>query len=90
MVQEKQIILDYVRRLFSNRHFSYCKYPEDDCTCERINITDTTDLISAGYIDSFNIVVMEVMIERTFKIKLNNITAEDFRTVNNMVKLIKR
>ena len=76
MEEEKQIILEYVKRLFN----------EDD----RADITDTTDLISEGYIDSFNMVVMQVMIEKTFKIKLKNITTEDFRTVDNMTKLIKR
>jgi len=89
-LEATQIILEYVRKIFSNRHFSYCKFPEDDCTCERVDITESTDLIKAGYIDSFNIVVFAVMIEKTFNTKIPEVmmTQDNFRTVKRMAELV--
>lgn len=90
-MEAKKEIISKVRRIFANKHFSYCKFPEEKCTCERAEINEDTDLIEAGYVDSFNVVVLQAMIERIFKIKLSDkLTPEDFRTVNDMIKLIER
>jgi len=90
---EKKIILNYIKKHFGSNqgHYSYCMFPEEDCSCKRIsNVTYETSLIRGGYIDSFSMVVVLVFLEETFNVKIPNsrATADNFDTVNSMVKLL--
>jgi len=97
----KDIILKYVIEQFGNntskekrvKHYSYCLFPEEDCTCKDLmEISYDTSLISGGYIDSFSMVVVLIFIEKTFNVKIPDVeaTPENFDTVNKMVNLIKK
>ena len=89
----KDKILQYIKDKFGSKtnHYSYCNFPEAECSCKNIdNIDENTGLISGGYIDSFSMVVVLVWLERTFKIKIPEklATADNFDTVSKIVKLI--
>lgn len=97
----KDVILKYIIEQFGEKktdkprgnHYSYCKFPEEECCCKDLNeITYDTSLISGGFIDSFSMVVVLIFIEKTFNVKIpdKEATPENFDTVNNMVNLIKK
>lgn len=97
----KDIILKYIIEQFGDntskeqrtKHYSYCKFPEEKCTCEDLNeITYNTSLISGGYIDSFSMVVVLVFLEKTFDVKIpdKEATPNNFDTVNKMVELVNK
>jgi len=87
----KDIILNYITMEYGNtKHFSSCKFPEEDCSCNLDKITYDTQLISGGYIDSFSMVSVLVFIEKTFGVEIPDAdaTADNFNTVNKIVELI--
>ena len=95
----KDIILNYIIAEYGEnaskehriKHYSYCLFPEEECTCKDLNkISCDTSLISGGYIDSFSMVGVLVFIERTFNVKIpeKEATPNNFDTVNKMVELI--
>jgi acyl carrier protein len=97
----KDIILKYVIEQFGSNipkeerksHYSYCMFPEEDCTCKDLNeITYDTSLISGGYIDSFSMVVVLVFLQKTFNVKIPDKEAppSNFDTVNKMVELVNK
>ena len=72
-------------------HFSYCRYPDQPCTCRDITtITPDTLLISDGYIDSMGVISLVVSLEREFDITIENrdIVLGNFETVNKITNLI--
>lgn len=74
-------------------HYSYCRFPEDDCTCKDLQeITQDTSLIRGGYMDSFEMVTVLVFIEAKFGVIIpdKEATADNFDTVRKIVELIKR
>lgn len=88
----KDKILKHIKEQFGKNHYSYCRFPECDCTCKNINnIDENTGLISGGYLDSFSMIVVLVWIEKTFNVKIPEklATAENFDTVNKIAELIK-
>ena len=101
LLNVKDIILKYIIDHFGNKgtretrtsHYSYCSFPEGECTCKDLNeITYDTSLISGGYIDSFSMVVVLIFLEKKFKIKIPDIdaTPANFDTVNKMVDLVNK
>ena len=94
----EDIILEYIKEQFGEKssmigkHYSYCRFPEDDCTCKFIdnNITYDTPLINGGYVDSFSMVVVLLFLEDTFNIKIadNDTMPANFNTVNIMKDLV--
>jgi acyl carrier protein len=95
----RDIILKYINDEFGETskkggsHFSYCLYPEEECTCKKIKYIDfDTSLIRGGYIDSFSLMVVLVFLQKTFNIKIpeKEILVNNFDTINNMVDLITR
>lgn len=96
----KDIILKYITEQFSEsngdryKHFSYCKFPEEDCCCRVLDdtiFTYDTDLITDGYIDSFSTLFLVVFLEKTFNIKIPDImiNQNNFNTINRIVELVK-
>jgi acyl carrier protein len=97
----KDIILKYIIEQFSDntpkeirtKHYSYCMFPEEECTCKDLKeITYDTSLISGGYIDSFSMVVVLAFLEKTFNIKIpdKEATPNNFDTVNKMMVLVNK
>jgi acyl carrier protein len=97
----KDIILNHVISEYGEnkpkeqrtKHYSYCMFPEEECTCKDLNeITYDTQLISGGYIDSFSMVFTLVFLQKTFNIKIDDKDALpiNFNTVNNMAELVKK
>lgn len=92
----KQDILDYIKENFgedASKHYPYCKFPEEECTCRHLKNADyDTELITGGYIDSFSMVEVLVFIEATFGIKIPNkeATPESFNSVNKMYELVEK
>jgi acyl carrier protein len=97
----KDIILKYIIQQFGDKspkevrvkHYSYCMFPEDKCSCKDLNeITYDTSLISGGYIDSFSMVVVLVFLQKTFNVRIpdKDATPNNFDTVNKMVELVKK
>jgi acyl carrier protein len=93
----KEIIKKYILQEFGSDnhefHFSYCMYPEGQCTCKRlINIDYDTPLITGGIIDSFSMVQVLVFIEKTFDVKIpdKESTPANFDSVNKITALINR
>jgi len=97
----KNIILKYVIEQFGDdtpkekriRHYSYCLFPEEECTCRDLNqIEFDTSLIRGGYIDSFSMVVVLLFLEETFNIKISDMDAvpDNFDSVNKMVELVMK
>jgi acyl carrier protein len=95
----KDLLLKYIidkfgsDRLIEDRtqHYSYCSFPELDCSCKDLNdINEDTSLITGGYIDSFSMVSVLIYIEKTFNVKISgkDATPANFDTVNKMVQLI--
>ena len=74
----KKIIIDYVKK----------EYLDEDSSEV---ITETTQLISSGIVDSFSMVSLKLFLEKKFNIKIpdEKATPEAFDSVNNMMKLIK-
>lgn len=86
-------ILKYIISCFSNksRHYSYCMFPEKECTCKSIKgITYDTSLINGGFIDSFSMVIILVFVEKEFNVKIPDRMAipENFDSVDKIVSLI--
>lgn len=74
-------------------HFSYCSYPFEDCSCERLeNIDYDTSLITGGYLDSFSMVNVLVFLEKEFKVDIPDVeaTPDNFNTINKMVELVNK
>jgi len=97
----KDIILKYIIQQFGedkskesrSHHYSYCMFPEEECTCKYLNeITYDTSLISSGYIDSFSMVVVLIFLEKTFNVKIpdKEATPSNFDTVDKMVELVNK
>lgn len=75
------------------KHYSYCLYPAEDCTCNDLNEIDyDTQLINGGYIDSFSMVSVRLFLEETFDIETPDIdaTPSNFNTINKMADLVKK
>jgi D-alanine--poly(phosphoribitol) ligase subunit 2 len=97
----KDVILQYIIKEFGSKspsefrvkHYSYCMFPEDDCTCKDLNeIEYDTQLINGGYMDSFSMVSVLVFLEEMFNVKIPDIEASpsNFNTVNKMVELVTK
>ena len=93
------IILEYVLKEFGTttttrlKHYSYCLFPEEDCTCHDLSeISNDTPLINGGYIDSFSMMAVLVFLESTFNMKIpdSEATPTNFNTINKMVELVKK
>jgi acyl carrier protein len=98
---DKEKILNYIISEYGDsesnekriKHYSYCLFPEEECTCKDLNkITYDTQLISGGYMDSFSMVSVLVFLEKTFNVKIPDIdaTPDNFNTVNKMIKLVEK
>ena len=57
----------------------------------KINFSDSQDLIKSQALDSLSIMILISEIEKNFKIKIkmSKFKLNDFRTINNLNKLIK-
>ena len=97
----KDVILKYIIEQFGDntpkenriKHYSYCMFPEEECTCKELNeITYDTQLISGGYMDSFSMVSVLVFLEKTFYVKIpdKDASPDNFNTVNKMCDLVKK
>lgn len=94
----KDTILRYITKQYGDQkektqHLSYCRFPEEECTCRDLKDIDyDTPLISGGYVDSFSSVAIVVFLEKTFNITIpdHEATALNLDTVNKMVALITR
>jgi acyl carrier protein len=95
----KDIILKYIHEQFgetsrkNDSHFSYCMFPEEECTCKKLKDIDyNTSLIRGGYIDSFSLIVVIVFLQKTFNVKFpeKEMIVNNFDTINNMVNTISR
>lgn len=97
----KDIILKYIIEQFGDNtlrekrvnHYSYCMFPEEECSCKDLKeITYDTSLISGGYIDSFSMIVVLIFLEKTFNIKIpdKEATPNNFDTINKMVELVNK
>lgn len=97
----KDAILKYIIEQFGEdtfkeqrlRHYSYCLFPEEPCSCKDLNKIDyDTQLINGGYIDSFSMVGVWHYLEQTFNVVIPDKAAipENFNTVNKMSELVDR
>lgn len=93
----REEILQYIKEQFSNKefttHYSYCKFPEENCTCNNLNDIDyDTSLIRGGYIDSFSMLAVLIFIEQKFNINVpeREATPDNFDTINKMIDLINK
>lgn len=95
----KDIILNHVISEYGQKtdirtnHYSYCKFPEEACTCKNLeDITYDTPLIAGGYIDSFSMASTVVFLENTFNIKIKDIdiAPDNFNSVNRMCLLVEK
>jgi len=95
----KDEILKYIIEQFGenkpkeqrNKHYSYCLFPEEPCTCKDLNeITYDTQLISGGYMDSFSMVSVWHWLEETFNVKIpdKEATPENFGSVEKIYQLV--
>jgi acyl carrier protein len=93
----RDIILKYINEQFGENskkdgsHFSYCAFPEEECTCKVLEDIDyDTSLIRGGYIDSFSLIVVILFLQKTFNVKFpeKEMIVNNFDTVNNMVNTI--
>jgi len=92
--ESKNKILKYINDEFlkDEKHYSYCQFPEQECTCRRDGIDFDTDLIRNGYLDSFDMVSVLVFVEIVFRVRIpdREATAENFASVNKIAELIDR
>jgi len=72
----KDKILKYVLSLKSE-HFSYCKFPEEECSCQKIEIDYDTPL--KDWLDSFEIEELIVFLETM------DIYADRITTINDII-----
>ena len=81
----RELILAYIKKIIN--HKSSCLYPEGECSCDEV--TEDTNLIRSGYLDSFSMVAVLVFVEKRFNIKIpeKNATSENFESVNNILRL---
>ena len=97
----EKIIKNHIKKYFESdndgmrifHHDSSCLYPEGKCTCKNIiNIENDTSLIKGGILDSFQMVNVLVFIENEFNIVISDkdATPDNFDSINNIVKLIKK
>jgi acyl carrier protein len=97
----KKKILDFIIDRFSDnrvmgdrtQHYSYCSFPESQCTCKDLSeIKYNTSLISGGYIDSFSMVSVLIYLENTFHVKISDkdATPSNFDTINKMCDLVNK
>lgn len=97
----KDIILKYIIEQFGEdptkqirmHHYSYCMFPEEECTCKDLNkITYETSLINGGYIDSFSMVSVWHWLENTFEVKIPDKEAIPFNfdNVNRMTEMVNK
>lgn len=97
----KDLVLKYIIEQFGDnaqkknraKHYSYCLFPEEECTCKDLNeIVYDTSLISGGYMDSFSMIMVLVFLQKTFGVKIPDKEANpnNFDTINKMVELINR
>ena len=98
-IGQKNKIFDYINNeviknsFGKTRHFSHFMYPEQDCVCKKfIPIDFNTNLISNGYLDSFDMMTVLVFVEATFDVKIPVIeaTAVNFDSVNKISELIEK
>lgn len=56
-----------------------------------VDITDDLQLITSGYIDSFDIITIIGVMEESFgiEIDLDNVELEEFNTVDSICRIIK-
>jgi len=92
--ESKHKILKYINNEFlqKEKHFSYCSFPEESCSCIRKEIDYDTDLIRSGYVDSFDMVSVLVFVECVFNVKIpdRDASAENFASVNKIANLIEK
>ena len=95
----RDVILKYINEEFGETsrkdgsHFSYCMYPEEECTCKKLKDIDyETSLIRGGYIDSFSLIVVIVFLQKTFNVKIpeKEMVVNNFDTINKMVEIITK
>ena len=88
----KDKILECVKNLYinNNNHFSYCLQPMEDCSCRSVDINLDTNLYGEGYLDSMSFLHLSLEIEKQFNIKIDNnfLTPNNFKSVNNIEKII--
>ncbi|OGF68147.1 MAG: hypothetical protein A2Y62_19570 [Candidatus Fischerbacteria bacterium RBG_13_37_8] len=74
----KQTIIEYIKK----------EYLDEDSTDE---VTENTQLITSGIVDSFSMVSLKMFLEKKFNIKIpdEKATPEAFDSVNNIIKLLK-
>lgn len=68
------------------------KYINDEFGKRVKKIDDNTELISNGYIDSFLMMSVVIFLEREFKIQIKDedVTLDNFNTINTMSNLVMR
>lgn len=95
----RDIILKYINEEFgetsrkNDSHFSYCMFPEEECSCKKLKGIDyDTSLIRGGYIDSFSLMVVIVFLQKTFNVKIpeKDMIVNNFDTINNMVETLTK
>jgi acyl carrier protein len=74
----KKIIIEYIKK----------EYLEED---SGVNITENTQLISSGIVDSFSMVSLKMFLEKKFQVKIpdDKATPDAFDSVNNIIALLK-
>lgn len=99
LTEIKPIILNYIIEEFGSntskqnriKHYSYCMFPETDCSCNDIKeINYDTPLMNGGYIDSFSMVMVRSFLETRFGTKISDTdaTPTNFNTINKMADLV--
>jgi acyl carrier protein len=87
------IIAEYGEYPKENRikHYSYCLYPEEECSCKYLKeINYDTSLIRGGFVDSFEMVSVLVFVESTFNVRIPDKDAvpDNFDTVTKIANLV--
>lgn len=98
MNEIKEKILQYIIQEYGEfpkenriKHYSYCLYPGEDCSCKYLKeVGYDTSLITGGYVDSFEMVSVLVFVESTFNIKIPDKEAipDNFDTVTKIANLV--
>ena len=84
-------IIELIKKVYKDRHFSYCMYPIEPCTCRK-EITMQTNLVSDGYVDSLSLLLLVKAIEVEFKVTIadKDLVTSNFETVEKIQETLIR
>ncbi|MDD3988286.1 MAG: acyl carrier protein [Candidatus Omnitrophica bacterium] len=73
------------------KHFSYCAYPIEKCSCRNIDdIDNDTSLLNLGYIDSMGLMELIVALDKEFRIEIQpqHIILHNFDSIDKIYKTL--